>query len=96
MKTFQQLADSELNKIFGVVEGEGLGDQDLANEVLKKFYRQSVVFKYFLLTTGKWGEYESWLKRFRKSYPNIESIIEKNLELDVIIEKNLELDVVEN
>lgn len=96
MKTsFSGIADEELNKIFGEVEGEGLGGQELANKTLKEFYTQTITMKYFLISTGKYGEFQAWLKRFRKQFPNAERAIQDNLELDTV-QDNLELDTVED
>ena len=84
MISFSQLADQELNKIFGIVEGEGLGGKDLANKCLRHFYREAIVYKYYLLSTGRWNEYSQWLKRFRKVFPTFEGMIENNLQLEEI------------
>ena len=68
--------------VFGVDEASG--DVDKANKVLSDLYTQLVDVKTFLYSTGKHHECDMWLKRFHNKYPDVKSLIRKNLELEEV------------
>lgn len=58
------------------------GDVQTANNTLSKLLVENTDLKMFLLSTGRYKEYEAWIKRFKAKYSGIEKYIEKNLELE--------------
>lgn len=58
------------------------GDVTTANNTLSKLLVENTDLKMFLLSTGKYKEYEAWIKRFKTKYSGIEKHIANNLELE--------------
>ena len=76
-----QIADRELNAIFG--KSEVVGDQEIANQCLRHFYSETINMIMFLEATGKLQEYKAWLSRFQKNCPGVDKVIERNIELEL-------------
>ncbi len=94
IKGYFGLADKELNNIFGKVEGD-VGDKEIANRTLRHFYKESINMKFFIRSTGRDGEYRAFMERFRKKFPNVEELIQENVELEEVIQSNAELEEIE-
>lgn len=58
------------------------GDVNAANNTLSKLLIENTDLKMFLINTGKYFEYVSWIKRFKIKNPGIEKHIANNLELE--------------
>lgn len=58
------------------------GDVNAANNALSKLLVENTDLKMFLVSTGKYYEYQAWIKKFKIKYPGIENIIKNNLELE--------------
>lgn len=58
------------------------GDVNAANNTLSKLLVENTDLKMFLISTGKYFEYVSWIKRFKIKHPGIEKHIANNLELE--------------
>lgn len=58
------------------------GDVNAANNALSKLLVENTDLKMFLVSTGKYYEYQAWIKRFKTKYNGIENIIKNNLELE--------------
>lgn len=65
-----------------VMGGSDQGDVTTANNTLSKLLVENTDLKMFLVSTGKYKEYEAWIKRFKTKYNGIENFIKNNLELE--------------
>ncbi len=72
------IADLTVYQIMGDVDE---GGEDVANSALSKLLVENTDLKMFLVSTGKYQEYEAWIKRFKKKNSGIESHIKNNLKL---------------
>jgi hypothetical protein len=61
---------------------------DTANFILSRLLVENTDMKMFLISTGKWAEYEAWIKRFKKKYSGIENYIKNNLSLEERVVKD--------
>jgi hypothetical protein len=58
------------------------GDLETANNTLSKLLVENTDLKMFLYSTGKYLEYNAWIKRFKGKYKGIENMIKDNLEIE--------------
>ena len=73
------------NKTVADVMGDNdQGDVNTANNTLSKLLIENTDLKMFLYSTGKYMEYQAWIKRFKTKYNGIEKFIENNLELEEV------------
>lgn len=60
------------------------GDVIQANNTLSKLLVENTDLKMFLYSTGKYKEYEAWIRKFKIKYNGIENFIKNNLELEEV------------
>ena len=70
--------------VYDVLGNKDQDDVNAANSMLSKLLVENTDLKMFLLSTNKWFEYESWIRRFKAKNPGIESYIKNNLELEEV------------
>lgn len=68
--------------VYNLMGVQDQGDVEIANNTLSKLLVENTDLKMFLQSTGKYYEYQAWIKRFKAKYNGIEKHIEKNLELE--------------
>ena len=68
--------------VYDLMGEQDQGDVNTANNTLSKLLVENTDLKMFLYSTGKYYEYEAWIKRFKKKHNGIEKFIENNLELE--------------
>jgi hypothetical protein len=72
------------NKTIESLMDKDQGDLETANNTLSKLLVEVVDVKMFLMSTGRYHEYVSWIKRFKAKHPGIEKHIANNLELEEV------------
>lgn len=60
------------------------GDVHAANNTLSKLLVENTDLKMYLMSVGKWHEYQAWIKKFKAKYNGIENYIKDNLELEEV------------
>ena len=71
------------NKTVYDIMGEATqAEIEQANYALSKLLVENTDLKMFVMSTGRWREYVTWINRFKKKNPGIDKAIKGNLELE--------------
>jgi hypothetical protein len=79
-RKYFEISNETIEKL--MVEKES--DAETANYILSSLLVENTDLKMFLMSTGKFQEYQSWIKRFKNKYNGIETFIKNNLVLEEV------------
>ena len=88
----QRYFDIADKTVFDVFGNNNQDDVNAANNMLSKLLVENTDLKMFLISTGKYLEYQAWIKRFKNKHPGIENFIKNNLELEETLPTKEELE----